>query len=521
MGRWLSGSPRVFFLLALFGALPAIPASAQSTGSIEGAVTDIADDRPIAGAQVFIAALGIGAVTGADGRYSIQDVPAGGHQLSTNILGYLAASEDVTVVPGEAATVDLRLSFTALELDEVVVTGTSVEAAATELPYSVAVAARRKLEEQGFPLATEFFKALGVSHGVVGERQSWYNANEVAAVPETVANVNLRGLGASRTLVLLNGRRQVYLPARLIGGRYVDINAFPSIAIDRIEVLKEGASAIYGSDAVAGVANFLTRGDFEGTEVTASHEYFAGAGDSNVAGIVGRRLGGRAHAVLSAEYLTRQQLTPEDREWALRPYEAGAGAWSWTGNPGAFLTPATTGMESAEELIATLSSAHFSDDDIFIDPRCLDFGGHLESYTCRFRYQPWDNLLEQSNHFRAFAEINGEVGDNASYHIEGLWAEAATPTWVTTPSFPPISPYDGLQIVPPENPGRQAFCGQYAASAGFMGTAAIVWSATGTSSDGWWDTPDPAGRSSGIRGPSGCPPPGTEASMCSMGTTTG
>ena len=471
MNRWLSRFPRVWCILALSGALSASPALGQSPGTIEGTVVDAADDEPIAGVQVFIEALGIGGVTDADGGYSIQDVPAGAHQLSTNILGYLAATEGVTVAPGEATTVDLRLSFTALELDEVIVTGTSAEAAATELPYSVAVAARRKLEEQGFPLVTEFFKALGVSHGVVGERQSWYNANEIAAVPETVANVNLRGLGASRTLVLLNGRRQVYLPARLIGGRYVDINSFPSSAIDRIEVLKEGASAIYGSDAVAGVANFLTRGDFEGTEVTASHEYFAGAGDSNVAGIVGRRLGERAHAVLSAEYLTRQQLTPEERDWALHPYRAGAGAWSWTGNPGAFLTPYTTGMESAQDLIATLSGAHFSDDDIFIDPRCEEFGGFIETYTCRFRYQPWDNLLEQNNHFRAFAEINGELGDNSSYHIEGLWAEASTPAWVTTPSFPPISPYDGLQIVPSENPGRQAFCGQHAAHAGFMSSA--------------------------------------------------
>ena len=471
MDRWFSRFSRVWYVPALLAALSASPALGQSPGTIEGTVVDDADDEPIAGVQVFIEALGIGGVTDEEGRYSIQDVPAGAHQLSTNILGYLAATEGVTVAPGEATTVDLRLSFTALELDEVVVTGTSAETAATELPYSVAVAARRKLEEQGFPLVTEFFKALGVSHGVVGERQSWYNANEVAAVPETVANVNLRGLGASRTLVLLNGRRQVYLPARLIGGRYVDINSFPSIAIDRIEVLKEGASAIYGSDAVAGVANFLTRGDFEGTEVTASHEYFAGAGDTNVGGIVGRRLGERAHAVLSAEWLTRQQLTPEERDWALRDYEAGAGAWSWTGNPGAFLTPHTTGMESAEDLVATLSGAHFSDDDIFIDPRCLDFGGYLETYTCRFRYQPWDNLLEQNNHFRAFAEINGEVGDNSSYHIEGLWAEASTPAWVTTPSFPPISPYDGLQVVPSENPGRQAFCGQHAASAGFMSSA--------------------------------------------------
>ena len=223
-------------------------------------------------------------------------------------------------------------------------------------------------------------------------------------------------------------------------------------------------------DAVAGVANFLTRGDFEGMEMTASHEYFAGASDTNVGGIWGRRLGSSTNAVVSAEWMTRQQLTPQERDWALHPYISGAGAWSWTGNPGAFLMPSLTGSESSGELISQLEGAHFSDDDIFIDPRCLEFGGFQESYTCRFRYQPWDNLLEQSNYFRAFAEINGELGDNSSYHIEGLWAEAVT-AWVTTPSFPPIKPYDGLQIVPAENPGRQAFCQQHGSTVGFMSSA--------------------------------------------------
>ena len=471
MSRWLPRLPLLLSSLALYGALSADPALGQSAGTIDGTVVDAADGQPIVGTQVFIEALSIGAITDTEGQYSIANVPAGSHELSARIVGYLTATEDVTVSDGQVATVDLRLNFTALELDELVVTGTSAQVSARELPYTVSVVSRRGLEEQGSPLVVEFVKALSASHGVVGERQSWYNANEVAAVPETVANVNLRGLGGSRTLVLLNGRRQVYLPARLIGGRYVDINAFPSIAIDRIEVLKEGASAIYGSDAVAGVANFLTRGDFEGMEVTASHEYFTGGGDTNVGGIWGRRLGSSTNAVVSAEWLTRQQLTPEERDWALHPFIPGAGAWSWTGNPGAFLMPSLTGDESRGKFISQLAGEHSSDGDLFLDPRCLDFGGHLESITCRFRYQPWDNLLEQSNHFRAFAEINGELGDNSSYHIEGLWAEAGTPAWVTTPSFPPIKPYDGLQIVPAENPGRQAFCQQYGSSVGFTSDA--------------------------------------------------
>lgn len=74
--------------------------------------------------------------------------------------------------------------------------------------------------------------------------------------------VDLRGLGASRTLVLINGRR-----ADFAG----DLNSFPVAMVERIEVLKEGASAIYGADAVAGVVNIITRSDFEGMEVSATH----------------------------------------------------------------------------------------------------------------------------------------------------------------------------------------------------------------------------------------------------------
>ena len=182
----------------------------------------------------------------------------------------------------------LRITPTVLKLDEVVVTGTSIEEFAIDLPYAVTAVDRAALAEQGAPQLVELFKNLSVSHGVIGERQSWYNSTgPPASVQETVASVNLRGLGPSRTLVLFNGRRQVYVPARLIGGRFVDVNAVPAIAISRIEVLKEGASAVYGSDAVAGVANFVTRSDFEGLEVATSHEYYADAGDTYAGAIWG------------------------------------------------------------------------------------------------------------------------------------------------------------------------------------------------------------------------------------------
>ena len=472
----VAGQPAVLFFLCLaLSGTAAATASAQATGSITGIVTDAASGQPVAGAQVSVAALGTGQLSGGDGRFALVGLSPGTHEVRAELIGYLAASESVVVPEGGTVFLELRMQPTVLQLQGVVVTGTAFEESPVDLPYSVAVSGRRSLAEQGSPQAVDFFRNLGASAGVLGDRQGWYTTRPAAAVPETVASVNLRGIGPSRTLVLLNGRRQVYVPMRLLGGRFVDVNAFPSIALDRIEVVKEGASAIYGSDAVAGVANFLTRKDFEGFEVSGAHEYLAGAGDTNVGAIWGSRLSESAHAVVSAEVAVTQELDPEERDWALRPFTSGGGAWSYTGNPGAFLFPRLTGDETKEEFVAALADAQFGGwGGVFIDPQCTAFGGHREGETCRFRYQPWDNLIQPSRHVRVFGELNGELGDQSRYHVEALWAEAATPDWVTTPSFPPISPYNGAQVITPGNPGRQAFCQSHGQTAGFTGQEACL-----------------------------------------------
>lgn len=87
------------------------------------------------------------------------------------------------------------------------------------------------------------------------------------------SQINLRGLGLASTLTLLNGLRTTLSGAYSIdGANFVDINTIPLIAIDRIEILKDGASAIYGSDAIAGVVNFKTRNNFDGYELSADHQ---------------------------------------------------------------------------------------------------------------------------------------------------------------------------------------------------------------------------------------------------------
>ena len=439
----------IFITLLL--ALPVAHAQAESTGTIVGTVVDAEKGMVLDLAQVYIAELNKSAVWDADGRFTMADVPAGEHLIAAELIGYESAATTVVVVAGKTATVELELTAKAVELEEVVVTGTAFKESPINLPYAVAVTGREKMAEQGSPQAVDFFKNLSASHGVIGERSSWYNANQAATLSESIANVNLRGLGASRTLVLINSRRQTYVPARLIGGRFVDVNAIPAIAIDRVEVLKEGASAIYGSDAVAGVANFLTRDDFEGFEVSAAHEYFAGAGDTNAGAIWGGKLGS-AHAIVAGEWRGRQKLPASERDYLLQPWHGGGQrlGWSSLGNPGTFAVGAPAPWTAAIHA-----------------PRCEQFGGFRESWTCRFRYQQYENLIEDMSHIRAFTEINGELDNGTEYHLEGLWAEAEIPEWYTTPSYPPFPLTDtSIMEVAPNHPGREAFCADYGAEEG-------------------------------------------------------
>ncbi len=329
------------------------------------------------------------------------------------------------------------------------VTGTAIDAPAINMPHAVTVVSRETLEQQGATQLVDLFRNLNVSHGVVGERNSWYNSNQPSTLTENVANVNLRGLGASRTLVLINGRRHVPVPARLIGGRFVDVNTIPAIAVGRLEVLKEGASATYGSDAVGGVANFVTRNDFRGFEMNVSHDYFDGGGDTTVAGIWGGRIGASS-AVLSMERVGRQELQMAERPWTLdrlsTHVSGNRAGWSSLGNPGTFAVGAPVPWTA----------------DVF-DPRCTDFGGQDEGWTCRFRYAPYDNLFDEQQQTRAFLELNGPLNDRTNYHVEGLWSEAVIPNWYTTPSYPPF-PLTSTTImeVAATHPGRQQFCGGYA-----------------------------------------------------------
>jgi len=153
-------------------------------------------------------------------------------------------------------------------LDKIEVTGSRIKRADVESSQPVFTMSREQIQAQGQTSIGDIIQNIATSGSTLN---STYNNGGNG---ET--RVNLRNLGSSRTLVLVNGRR--WVGGTGLGGA-VDLNTIPSAAVERIEVLKDGASAIYGSDAIAGVVNIILRKNFDGAEANAYYgQYDKGDG---------------------------------------------------------------------------------------------------------------------------------------------------------------------------------------------------------------------------------------------------
>lgn len=221
--------------------------------------------------------------------------------------------------------------------EEVVVTGSFLSRPA-DRPQPVTVLSNAEIGMTQRQSLAETFRTLPQ----VQATSAIVNGNENFVSPTT--NVNLRGLGARATLVLMNGRRQtVDGSPGLDGVVSVDINNLaPSIMIDRLEVLTDGASALYGSDAVAGVVNVITRNNFEGIELKTEMQSIDQIGSHDFTfGVLFGSQGVDTHVVAGFEYSNQQRMNSEDRysEQRLADY----GLSSTFANPGSFrpLDPGT------------------------------------------------------------------------------------------------------------------------------------------------------------------------------------
>jgi iron complex outermembrane receptor protein len=214
--------------------------------------------------------------------------------------------------------------------EEVVVTGSFLERPA-DRPQPVTVLTGAEINLSQRQSLAETFKDMPQ----VQATSAIVNGNENFVSPTT--NVNLRGLGARATLVLMNGRRQTVDGSPGLDGIVsVDINNLaPAIMIERIEVLTDGASALYGSDAVAGVVNLITRNNFDGVELKTEMQSIdeIGSTDFTVGALFGSQ-GTDTSIVAGFEWSEQERMNSEDRysEQRLRDF----GLTSTFANPGSY-----------------------------------------------------------------------------------------------------------------------------------------------------------------------------------------
>ena len=150
------------------------------------------------------------------------------------------------------------------KLDKVEITGSSIKrSVASEGALPITIISVKEMREAGVTTTEELVGRIASSQSSAGATQS------VGSATGGRSNANLRGLGANKTLVLLNGRR---LAAFAFDSATVDLNAIPFAAIDRVEILRDGASAIYGTDAIGGVINFITKSNYNGVEISGEYQ---------------------------------------------------------------------------------------------------------------------------------------------------------------------------------------------------------------------------------------------------------
>ncbi|MBZ8138674.1 TonB-dependent receptor [Rubrivivax gelatinosus] len=153
------------------------------------------------------------------------------------------------------------LPASAQQAERIEITGSRIKRVDAEGALPVTTISREQLDSSGATTVAEFMRTVTFASTGNFRPQSGSSA-------QSFAGVNLRGLGEGRTLVLLDGQRVPVAPMLGEGG---DLNSIPMAMIERVEILTDGASAVYGSDAVAGVVNFITRKDFEGVELMAGY----------------------------------------------------------------------------------------------------------------------------------------------------------------------------------------------------------------------------------------------------------
>jgi iron complex outermembrane receptor protein len=333
---------------------------------------------------------------------------------------------------------------------KVEVTGSNIKRVEGEGALPLQVITREELDRTGAVNAQELLQILSSNQSA----GALVTSNVTGATTFSQQAASLRGLGPQRTLVLINGQRQVGFAGTIQGTGGVDLNAIPYSAIERVEVLKDGSSAVYGSDAIAGVINFILRQDYQGAEVTAQYGVPTRSGDGTETQVKasvgwGDLTKDRYNVFLTGSYLKQDALLLRDRDFAKTSYIPNIGLFSISGNTfPAYISTGGIGSPGYPNCNSTYASIN--------DPENL-------GNRCWFDPSLVAQAIPELTQGALYGAATFQINPNWQAYVNGTYTKAETkftiqPTPISN-QFPTdegspaqLAGYDGSITIKPANP---------------------------------------------------------------------
>lgn len=330
----------------------------------------------------------------------------------------------------------------AQDIEEVMVTGSYIKGSATDGASPVEIIDRDTIEDIGATTIADITRNLSVNSGSENNSDSF-----TQGATQGTSNVNLRGLGLSSTLILVDGRRHTLTGATANdGSAFVNTNAIPTVAVERVEVLKEGAASIYGSDAVAGVVNYIFRRDFTGVEFEFSSQEadISGQTDDRMSVIWGAK-NGNSNFVLAASVLDRSPMSGADFDPSLAQLGiSGLGTSFLLFGPSTVDSGPYAGTYSPFQNVA--------------DPSCVANQGILipqaSGERCGFVYGPRFNVVNDEDHESMYGSFKTLLGNGNAFEIDYMSTAIDVNDNPQSPSYPALSYLSPANAIMPGTGGN-------------------------------------------------------------------
>ena len=274
-----------------------------------------------------------------------------------------------------------------------------------------------------------------ISKYISSSSGSHFQANTLDGVDQGMAAITLRGLDHSATLLLVNSKRQTFAGTPSNEGEgYIDINIIPEIALKQVEILKEGATSLYGSDAVAGVVNMITHTDFNGLKFQIGHQKTSNynQNDSTMGILYGSQYS-KGNYVLGINILKRSPLSASEIPGIAELAISGLGR--------SFIISGDASLSTG------IWAGDYSKGQKIPDPKCLANGGVLtNSTTCGFLYGNRFNVVNDEDHIKFYSNLNHQA-ENFLYELIFMSSQVNVNDNPQSPSYPAL-PFLSRMIQP-------------------------------------------------------------------------